>query len=161
MRPPIPHMLTHKPTHKATCDSTRTPLSARRGRPTSRPRIWHASRTTRSVSNIIGSVPNGRKRWGGGRHRFIPRDHPLPTGPDAHRPRGQKMCDAPPMARARPFSHSQTKWKFTCSRFWPSTRLARTMGSVYIARGRRRNRRRRRRSRPARTFPSAGTRCTK
>ena len=75
-------------THKATCVSTRSPLSARHGRPISKRRIWHASRTKRSVSNIIGSPPNGKKRWGGGRHsdRFIPLDHPHPPGPDAHRP---------------------------------------------------------------------------
>jgi hypothetical protein len=44
------------------------------------------------VSNITGSVPNGKKRWGGGRHsdRFIPLDHPHPPGPDAHRPRGRQ-----------------------------------------------------------------------
>ena len=166
------------------CDSTPIPLSARHGRLTSRRRIWHASRTRRSVSNIIGSVPNGKRRWGGVRYRFIPLDHPPVHGPDAHRsvppanpkPAHQrtphragcpsasmpkKTCDAPPKRRARPFSHSQTQWKFTCSWFWPSTRRARTMGSGYIVPRRRRNRRRRRRSRPARTFPSAGTRCTK
>ena len=67
----------HNPPYKATCDSTRSPLSARHGRPTSTRRIWHVSRTKRSVSNIINSVPNGKKRWGGG-HRFIPLDHPHP-----------------------------------------------------------------------------------
>ena len=68
----------HNPPHKTKqCVSTRSPLSARHGRPTSKRRIWHASRTKRSVSNIIGSPSNGNRRWDGG-HRFIPLDHPHP-----------------------------------------------------------------------------------
>ena len=69
----------HKPHPKTKrCVSTRSPLSARHGRLTSRRRTWHASRTKRSVSNIIGSPPNGIRRWDAGRHsgRFIPLDHP-------------------------------------------------------------------------------------
>ena len=76
MRPHI-HTYQTEVTQTYKCDSTRSPLSARHGRPTSKRRIWHASRTKRSVSNIIGSVPNGKRRWGGG-HRFIPLDHPHP-----------------------------------------------------------------------------------
>ena len=98
----------HNPPHKATCVSTRSPLSARHGRPISKRRIWQASRTKRSVSNIIGSVPNGKRRWGGG-HRFIPLDHPHPPGPDAHRPRGQKNTRCVPQGpRASPQSLTNT-----------------------------------------------------
>ena len=76
----------HKTQHKTKqCVSTPIPLSARHGRPTTRRRIWHASRTRRSVSNIIGSVPNGKRRWGGLRYSLIPLDHPPVHGPDAHR----------------------------------------------------------------------------
>ena len=82
MRPPSTRDAT-KPNTK--CVSIPSPLSARHGRLTSRRRIWHASRTKRSVSNIIGSVPNGKRRWGGVRYRFIPLDHPPVHGPDAHR----------------------------------------------------------------------------
>ena len=87
MRPPSTRDAT-KPNTK--CVSIPSPLSARHGRLTSRRRIWHASRTKRSVSNIIGSVPNGKRRWGGVRYSFIPLDHPHPTRagcPSASRPK--------------------------------------------------------------------------
>ena len=95
MRPPGARE-SHKPHPKTKqCVSTRSPLSARHGRLTSRRRIWHASRTKRSVSNIIGSPPNGPRFTGRmpiGRslprtsNRFIILYHPPPVhGPDAHR----------------------------------------------------------------------------
>ena len=80
----------HKTQHKTKqCVSTPIPLSARRGRLTTRRRIWHASRTRRSVSNIIGSVPNGKRRWDGVRltketPRFTGR---MPVRLDAKKPK--------------------------------------------------------------------------
>jgi len=107
--PPNAHsQITHKTKQ---CVSTRSPLSARHGRPTSKRRIWHASRTKRSVSNIIGSPPNGKRRWDGGRHsdRFIPLDHPRPTRAGClSASRIKKTRDVSPKTHARRHSHSQT-----------------------------------------------------
>jgi len=94
MRPPGARE-SHKPHPKTNqCVSTSSPLSARHGRLTSRRRIWHASRTKRSVSNIIGSPPNGPRFTGRmpiGRslprtsNRFIILDHPPGLKPSSSR----------------------------------------------------------------------------